>query len=371
MRSLSRDRGSVPLLDPVRCGPDVALRPHEAIRCILMPLPRLRRAFVVGLIVVALGAPSWGKARVKATTKTPASHPTASQPSTLNERIVVRSTRNAGTPISGWAKVSAVEWPSLASAPVVHSNGKSVFVFRDPGATTGILRFDPTQTEARDRAFLALGEQNGFYKVLLPIRPNGTIGWVKASDVSLDVSALRVVIELATNTLTLFRDGKAIMHAPVASGSGSTPTPQGLFFIVDRIPQARPDGALGPIVLKLSGFSETLNSFAGGQGSIGLHGTSAPGLIGQRVSHGCVRMSNATIVALASLAPIGTPVEIIAKMEDRPRRALDVASLLRPRVQAASVTTLDATSPDRRPTVTLSNPPVEPPIDPPPADAAT
>jgi len=46
-----------------------------------------------------------------------------------------------------------------------------------------------------------------------------------------------------------------------------------------------------------------------GQG-YGIHGTNVPESIGQAASHGCIRMRNADIEALAPLVPVGTPVYI-------------------------------------------------------------
>jgi len=60
----------------------------------------------------------------------------------------------------------------------------------------------------------------------------------------------------------------------------------------------------------LSGFSNQLTSFAGGDGVIGIHGTNDPSTIGQTVSHGCIRMHNADIEKLVPVLPLGTPVEI-------------------------------------------------------------
>jgi lipoprotein-anchoring transpeptidase ErfK/SrfK len=46
-------------------------------------------------------------------------------------------------------------------------------------------------------------------------------------------------------------------------------------------------------------------------GFIGIHGTDQPQLIPGRVSHGCIHMRNADIVALGRLMPIGTPLVIV------------------------------------------------------------
>lgn len=64
--------------------------------------------------------------------------------------------------------------------------------------------------------------------------------------------------------------------------------------------------------VSVSGFSEVLTSFGGGVGQIALHGTSAPGLLGQETSNGCVRLDDGTIREVIGLAPTGTPVQIVA-----------------------------------------------------------
>ena len=59
----------------------------------------------------------------------------------------------------------------------------------------------------------------------------------------------------------------------------------------------------------LSGHSDVLTDFAGGDGQIAIHGTDNPGDIGQAISHGCVRITNDAIMRLSTL-PLGTPVFI-------------------------------------------------------------
>ena len=48
-----------------------------------------------------------------------------------------------------------------------------------------------------------------------------------------------------------------------------------------------------------------------GDGLVGIHGTNAPQLIGQAVSHGCVRLPNAQAAKLRRLAPLGTPIDVV------------------------------------------------------------
>lgn len=112
-------------------------------------------------------------------------------------------------------------------------------------------------------------------------------------------------------------DGDRIsLEAKVAAGTGGTPTPTGLFFVKELVPQPNPNGSLGPFAFGLSGFSTVLNSFANGEGTIGIHGTNAPNKIGGDVSHGCVRVVNANVVAMTKIVPLGTPVEIVQSWAD-------------------------------------------------------
>jgi lipoprotein-anchoring transpeptidase ErfK/SrfK len=48
-----------------------------------------------------------------------------------------------------------------------------------------------------------------------------------------------------------------------------------------------------------------------GSGLAGIHGTNRPDLLGQAVSHGCVRVANPVDRALARLAPLGTPIDLL------------------------------------------------------------
>lgn len=149
-------------------------------------------------------------------------------------------------------------------------------------------------------------------QVLLPVRPNGSTGWVRVSDASLSEHPYRIVVELSAFRLTLLRDGAAVERFPIGVGKGSTPTPGGRYYTKELLAPPNPQGPYGPFAYGLSGFSPVLTSFAGGTGVIGIHGTNRPELIGQNVSSGCIRMLNDDITRLARLLPLGVPVDILA-----------------------------------------------------------
>jgi lipoprotein-anchoring transpeptidase ErfK/SrfK len=84
-------------------------------------------------------------------------------------------------------------------------------------------------------------------------------------------------------------------------------TPVGHFYVAARFVPYN-DPFLGVFAVETSAYSK-LTEWPGG-GVVGIHGTSEPQLLGQAVSHGCVRVSNVTAAALVKLAPLGTPITV-------------------------------------------------------------
>ncbi len=149
-------------------------------------------------------------------------------------------------------------------------------------------------------------------EVLLPRRPNGSRGWVPADVLDLRTTPMRITIDLGDRRLTVLRGGRRAFSAPIAVGKAATPTPRGSFAIAETIRTNLPDAFLGPYVLPITGFSEKLNEFAGGNGRVAIHGTNLPALIGTAASNGCIRMLNRDVVRLARVIAPGTPVTIRA-----------------------------------------------------------
>jgi lipoprotein-anchoring transpeptidase ErfK/SrfK len=84
-----------------------------------------------------------------------------------------------------------------------------------------------------------------------------------------------------------------------------------LFYLQELIRSPNPRGAYGPYVFGLSAHSDVFESFGGGDGLVGLHGTNEPGSIGHSASHGCIRLSNANITTLVNLVSVGSPIVIV------------------------------------------------------------
>jgi lipoprotein-anchoring transpeptidase ErfK/SrfK len=146
-------------------------------------------------------------------------------------------------------------------------------------------------------------------RVRLPVLPNGTQGWVVRSALSgYTFVDTHLVVNRRNRRLTLWRDGRAILRAPVGIGAPGTPTPAGQFYIRDRL-TGYASAFYGPIAFGTSARSAVLTEWPAG-GYIGIHGTNAPKLIPGRPSHGCIRMRDRDLLRLAKILPVGTPLTI-------------------------------------------------------------
>lgn len=160
--------------------------------------------------------------------------------------------------------------------------------------------------------FLVKEQSGDWLNVHLPVRPNGSTGWVKAADVSIASNPYRMEIQLSAHRLTVYKQQEVVLDEPIGVGTAEAPTPGGSYYIKELLQPPDPNGAYGPYAYGLSGFSNVLTDFAGGDGVIGVHGTNEPDAIGTDVSHGCIRLRNEAISKLAPVLPLGTPVTIVA-----------------------------------------------------------
>jgi hypothetical protein len=148
--------------------------------------------------------------------------------------------------------------------------------------------------------------------VYLPIRPNGSGGWLRSSDVTLRRNDYRIAIDLDDHDLTLFHRGNVQLTTSIGVGTSRMPTPGGVYYVKELLEPPEDDDLYGPFAYGLSGFSDSPGaaSFRGGDGTLGIHGTNDPSSIGKDVSHGCIRVPNEVIRHMARTLPMGTPVEI-------------------------------------------------------------
>jgi lipoprotein-anchoring transpeptidase ErfK/SrfK len=149
-----------------------------------------------------------------------------------------------------------------------------------------------------------------WYRVLLPLRPNGSAAWVRETDVELRRIDQRIEVDLSDRTLRYYVHDDLKANFLVGVGTDVTPTGTGSFYVWVKIRYASPYQPYGIAALGLSGFSPVLSEWPGG-GRMAIHGTSSPSDLGNAVSHGCVRVLNDDLKSLLDV-PLGTPVEITA-----------------------------------------------------------
>jgi lipoprotein-anchoring transpeptidase ErfK/SrfK len=153
-------------------------------------------------------------------------------------------------------------------------------------------------------------------EVRLPWRPNGAAGWIDGQDVLLARTPWRIAVSRSERTVTLFHSGRPVQRVRVVVGKPSTPTPTGLFAVVDALP-SNPSEFVGSWVLALTAHSDVLQTFDGGDGTVAIHGRGGASLVdplGSALSHGCIRLANDAIDALVDRIGLyelpGTPVQV-------------------------------------------------------------
>lgn len=188
----------------------------------------------------------------------------------------------------------------------------NVAVFARPRDARPAQRLANPQPEGTRLVFVVRRSTPRWLDVLLPVRPNGSSGWIRRADVTLRRHDYRIVVELREHVIIVYRGSTVFDREPIGVGKARTPTPGGVYYTKALLQPPNPNGMYGPYAYELSGFSDVLTNFNGGNGVIGIHGTNEPWLIGHDVSHGCIRMSNAGITRLAHTLPLGVPVAIRA-----------------------------------------------------------
>ncbi|HVF73985.1 MAG TPA: L,D-transpeptidase [Acidimicrobiales bacterium] len=208
--------------------------------------------------------------------------------------------------------VNAVAWPFAegATAVVARAAVDRVPLYGRAGAPLPWRYLDHPDAFGLPVVFLVVGCDGEWLRVKVPLRPNGSTAWVRADDVRLTETRYRLDVSVSARRLTLRWGARVVLDAPVAVGKPRTPTPVGDFYVESSVKRDVPDPLYGVYALGLSGFSEVLHDFNGGEGRLGIHGTGRPDLIGRAVTAGCIRLRDDHAEEVSRRVPLGTPVRI-------------------------------------------------------------
>jgi lipoprotein-anchoring transpeptidase ErfK/SrfK len=201
---------------------------------------------------------------------------------------------------------------ALASLLVAHQ----AFTRPDPHSTQ-LRRVQPKRPLTGERTVLpVLATRTGtdglkWLKVRLPGRPNSHTGWIRERKTRLSTTPWHIVVDPATQHVTVYKSGRVVRVFEAVVGKLSTPTPMGQFFVEEDV--ALPSNAVGaPFALALSARSDVFSEFDGGPGQIALHGLdNVGGVLGTFASHGCVRLADDTMRWLVIRIGPGAPVTIL------------------------------------------------------------
>lgn len=154
-----------------------------------------------------------------------------------------------------------------------------------------------------------VAEQGDWAQVLLPTRPNGSSGWVHLTDGAAESAQndYAITVNRATFTLEILDAGKSVGKWTIGTGKPEHPTPAGRAYIIASIEESK--NTYSPIVLPLSYHSDSLETFGGGPGTVGLHTWPNNSFVGQANSDGCIRVTKDALDQLVKL-PLGTIVNI-------------------------------------------------------------
>jgi lipoprotein-anchoring transpeptidase ErfK/SrfK len=199
---------------------------------------------------------------------------------------------------------SAVSW-------LVAKAREPLTVFKSPSASAGVRTVLPTldshgyPTVLLVQTYRQAGGET-WYKVWLAKRPNGSSGWVRATNVGTYSTSAKIVIDVSARRLSVYRGGALRGRFTVAVGTAAYPTPTGFFFIDEKIRPSASGGVYGVLAMGLSAFQPLLPTL----GSLAIHGTNDSAIIGRAVSDGCIRMHNADVLKVSAWVPSGSPVVI-------------------------------------------------------------
>lgn len=226
----------------------------------------------------------------------------------------VHATRSS-SPTAAPPSPVAVVHEDRSIATIAQVDGDEVELYDAPsGEAMSIIVAEDVLTvpESTPFTFLVRQSYDDWLELYLPVRPNGSTGWVHRDTVILMETDFRIEISLTDFRMKVWQGERLLLSAEVGIGQQDRPTPGGVYYVRELLEPPDPGGVYGPYAYGLSGYSPVLDEFQGGDAIIGVHGTNDDSSFGGYVSSGCVRVPNAVITRMVEDIglPVGTPVYI-------------------------------------------------------------
>lgn len=134
-------------------------------------------------------------------------------------------------------------------------------------------------------------------------------GWIPLRGLVHDHTFVEVHVDLSRHWVSVSKFGHLVFGLRAATGAAASPTPEGEYFVTDRIPFPA-GGSLGSFAFGISGIQPRLPAGWSGGNQLAIHGTNNPASIGTSASAGCVRVSEWALAHLMPYLRLGTPVVI-------------------------------------------------------------
>jgi lipoprotein-anchoring transpeptidase ErfK/SrfK len=129
-----------------------------------------------------------------------------------------------------------------------------------------------------------------------------------------DAFTVRLVVRLSQRRVYLYQGDRLLAKYPIAIGKRGWETPTGSFQVLSKeknpvfksfktgqLIYPGPDNPLGV---------RWIGIWTDGKTQLGFHGTDQEELLGQAVSHGCIRMRNKDVTAMFDQVNLGTTVVV-------------------------------------------------------------
>ena len=167
-----------------------------------------------------------------------------------------------------------------------------------------------TETNFKSPTILAVAARKPGWVLVRTSVEKHHVGWLPLSAGHLFSEPRTIVIDLSKQTLSVFHRGQRTDTYKVAIGTDATPTPRGKFAVTDRLTTGDRNSDYGCCILALTAHQPKIAQGWGGGDRVAIHATPHTWTIGKKVSHGCVRATNAALRQLMRHARLGMPVTI-------------------------------------------------------------